>query len=174
MKHLTTILLLILPGIGFAQATTIQDGAVSLLTFNEQKVVSLAEAIPADKYDWRPEKGVRSVGEVLLHLAAANYFLFMQAGVPVPEGINPMSMESDIKGKEKIIDEVKKSLAWAREQAKAISDSELGDKVEMPFPGEFNKMSVIMICMDHCAEHMGQLIAYARMNGIAPPWSAGN
>ncbi|MDX1407811.1 MAG: DinB family protein, partial [Saprospiraceae bacterium] len=108
MKHLLAFFLSALPMIGFSQpATTIQDGAVTVLTFNEQKVVSLAEAIPEDKYDWRPAEGVRSVGEVLLHLSAANYFLFMQAGVPLPEGVNPMSMETDIKGKSNIIEEVR-------------------------------------------------------------------
>ena len=174
MKNIIAILLLCMPMIGFAQATTVQEGAAGILAFNQEKIVSLAEAIPADKYDWRPQEGVRSIGEAILHMCAANYFLFMQAGVPVPDGVNPMSMESDIKGKENIIAEIKKSMMFAQEQARAIEDSALGDKVEMPFPGEYNKQSVIMISMDHCAEHMGQLIAYARMNGITPPWSVPN
>lgn len=175
MKQLITCLLLGLPLLGLSQApTSVQEGAIGMLSFNQGKIVSLAEAIPAETYDWRPEEGVRSVGEALLHMCAANYFFFMQMGATLPEGVNPMSMESDISGKENVIAEIKKSMDFAKEQIAAIETSSLTDPVKMPFPGDFNKHSVIMICVDHCAEHMGQLIAYARMNGVTPPWSAGN
>ena len=57
---------------------------------------------------------------------------------------------------------------------KNTKDNTLANKVEFPFPGEFTTMSAILITLGHSNEHLGQLIAYARMNGITPPWSGGN
>ena len=53
----------------------------------------------------------------------------------------------------------------------AVEDDALAEKVEFPFPGEYTTMTAILIVQSHCNEHLGQLIAYARSNGITPPWS---
>ena len=174
MKNLLLTLLAFSPLALFAQApATVQEAASGMLMFNEGRVTQLAEAFPDEKYDWRPDEGVRSVGESLLHIAAANYFIAMTAGHTPPEDVDVMMLEKSVTGKADIIAALQKSYEYAREGIMNISKKELEDKVEFPFPGEFNKLSAIMIVTGHCEEHMGQLIAYARMNGITPPWSEG-
>ena len=174
MKKTLFTLFLLVPILLSAQAPppeSTQEAAIGALMFIENQVVSLAEAIPADKYDWRPADGVRSIGESIMHMAAANYFIPMTAGHTPPEGVDIMTLESSVTEKDDIIAALKASYTYAREGIEKMSDKELKDKVEFPFPGEYNKLSAIMIVTGHCSEHKGQLIAYARMNGITPPWS---
>ncbi len=173
MKQLITGLLAIIPMLLMAQSLpkTIQEAAVGSLMYTEDRIIQLAEAIPEDIYDWRPAEGVRSVGESLMHLAAANYYIAMIAGHTPPEGIDPMSLEKTVPKKADILAAIKASYIYAREAAGVISKKHLSDKVDFPFPGDYNKMSALMVATGHCEEHLGQLIAYARMNGIAPPWS---
>ena len=171
MKRLFTVLALYLPLAVLAQPSTQQE-AKNFISFNQQKVLGLANAFSEAQYDWRPAEGVRSVAEVLLHIASANYFFMSACGFELPEGVgNPREFVNTVKGKENIISKVTNSYGFLTEHMTQIKDSEFGDKVEFPFPGEYTKLSAIMLSVDHCAEHLGQLIAYARMNGITPPWS---
>ena len=175
MKHFLTLLLAAVPFLLVAQApTTIQEAAAGSLYYTEGRIVQLAEAIPADKYNWRPADGVRSVAESLLHVAGGNYFILMTSGHTPPEGVDVMNLEKSTTNKEEVIAAVKASYEYARAGVAAMEKKQLQDKVDFPFPGEYNKMSALMIVTGHCEEHMGQLIAYARMNGIAPPWSEGD
>ena len=82
MKQLFIWLLAITPAMLLAQVLpeTVQGAATWSLTYTQGRIVQLAEAIPADKYDWRPDEGVRSVGESLLHLASVNFLIPMLAG----------------------------------------------------------------------------------------------
>jgi len=173
MKRLIILLLGILPTLLLAQGPpkTVQEAAIGTLKFTEGRVIQLAEAIPADKYDWRPEEGVRSVAESLMHLATANYMVLMVTGMTPPADVDPMALEKGVTEKDEIIAAIKASYAYAVEGVEAISKKQLSDKVEFPFPGEYNKLSALMVITGHCHEHMGQLIAYARTNGIVPPWS---
>lgn len=173
MKQLFIWLLAITPAMLLAQVLpeTVQGAATWSLTYTQGRIVQLAEAIPADKYDWRPDEGVRSVGESLLHLASVNFLIPMLAGHTPAENVDPMTLETSVTGKADIIATVKASYAYANEGVKGISKKQLGDKVEFPFPGEYNKTNALMVLTGHCEEHLGQLIAYARMNGITPPWS---
>lgn len=173
MKNFILLICLCISVGVYAQAPTVQNEAAGFLSYNEQRVMSLADAFSDEQYDWAPGEGVRSVRESLLHLAAANYFFMMSAGFAVPEDVNVMTMESDIKGKENVKAALTKSYNYIREQISQIPDENLGDEVNFPFPGEYTKMSAIILSVDHSSEHLGQLIAYARMNGITPPWSEG-
>ena len=173
MRRFITLLIVAAPFVLLAQAppTTIQEAAIGSLHYTEGRIVQLAEAIPSDKYNWRPADGIRSVAESILHVAAANYFILLTSGYPPPEGVDVMNLEKSTTDKEQVIAALKASYSYAREGVSNISKKQLADKVEFPFPGEYNKMSALMVVTGHCEEHMGQLIAYARMNGIAPPWS---
>ncbi len=175
MKKTLFVLIAFVPFILNAQTppapTNVQEAALGALMFIENQVVSLAEAIPDDKYSWRPAEGVRSVSESIMHMAAVNYFVPMSAGHTPPDGIDIMTLESEVTAKADVIAALKASYEYARTGIKGMSDDQLADKVEFPFPGEYNKLSAIMIITGHNSEHKGQLIAYARMNGIAPPWS---
>ena len=139
----------------------------------ETKIVGLAQAIPTDKYGWRPQDGVRSVSEALMHTAAANFFLPSLLGVDVPEGINPQQLES-ITGKDEAVETLKKSFAQLRQMVEASKARELDDTLNM-FGSETTVAGALHAAVSHSHEHLGQMIAYARSVGTVPPWSeAGN
>jgi hypothetical protein len=88
----------------------------------EKKLVSLAEAIPQDKYGWRPGPGVRSVSEVYMHVAGGNYFLTSFLGAKMPEGFS-RDMEKTVTEKPKVIEALKKSFDHARKAVEATPDA---------------------------------------------------
>ena len=172
MKKILMLFALAIPFVLSAQ-TSVQQSTVGFLSYNEGRVLALAEKFSAEQYDWRPAEGVRSVGEVLMHIVQANYMFMSAAGVAPPAGVNPQTIASETTGKQQIIDAVKASYVVLKDGITGIPDDHLGDEVQLPFPGEYNKLAVILLCLDHTSEHLGQLIAYARMNGVTPPWSEG-
>lgn len=134
------------------------------------KAASLAEAISADKYDWRPAEGVRSVKEVILHIAGANYFFASLLGTPIPEGLNPREFEKTVDSKEKAISTLRASVAHAKAAIANMKEETYNEEVDF-FGNKMTRRQVLFVVGDHAAEHLGQLIAYARMNGVTPPWS---
>lgn len=137
------------------------------------KATSLAEEIPAEKYDWSPAEGVRSVKAVVLHLAGATYYMASLMGTPVPEGIDPRNLDKTVDSKEKAISTLKASVEHFKKAVNSMDADAFNQEVEF-FGMKGTKRQVMFICGDHTAEHLGQLIAYARMNGITPPWSQGD
>lgn len=148
-----------------------QKESAGSITFVSGHVMQLAQAIPADKYSWSPGTGVRNVSQVLAHIISANYFFASKLGAKIPEGVNMETLEKDLKTKEAIAAELKRSYEVATAAIKNTQDAALGNKVVFPFPGEYTNMTAILIMLGHSNEHLGQLIAYARSNGIKPPWS---
>lgn len=137
--------------------------------FSNGRLIELAEAIPADKYGWRPAEGVRSVSEVFVHVAGANYFFANQFGVAMPEGFG-MDAEQKITAKEEVIATLEQSQKHIQKAIGKAAELDLGEKVNM-FGRERSKRSILMLVAGHSHEHLGQVIAYARFNGIVPPWS---
>lgn len=141
------------------------------LTEVEEKVLSLAKDFPDAKYTWRPEEGVRSVSEVILHVAAANYFLLSFLGIKPPE---EMKMDDDFDkkttDKNEIIDFVKTAYAFTRDKVSGMKDKDLDKMVEF-FGMKLSTRHLLVKMVGHNHEHLGQLIAYARMNGVVPSWS---
>jgi len=136
------------------------------------KIVELAEAVPADKYAWRPAEGVRSVGEVYVHIAQANFGLPRSWGAaPVTGGIDPKALTAEAGDKAKVVDALKKSVASARAAVVATPDSDLEKKIDL-FGHQMTVREAMGILGSHLHEHLGQSIAYARMNGVVPPWTA--
>jgi uncharacterized damage-inducible protein DinB len=136
----------------------------------QKKLVSLAEAMPADKYSWRPGEGVRSVGEVFAHVAGGNYFIPTLWGAKPPAGVDPRSFEKEGGDKAKTIDNLKKSFDSVKQTIAALSDSDL-DKAAKVFDHQGTIRELVIIVATHAHEHLGQSIAYARMNKVVPPWS---
>lgn len=135
----------------------------------ESKVVSLVEAMPEEKYNWRPEEGVRSIKEVYLHIAFANYFLPSFIGVKPPAGISP-AMEKAPGDKAKVLETVKSSFAYIRQAVTNLPDADL-DKQTKFFGQDMTYRSLLFFMANHMHEHLGQSIAYARTNRVTPPWS---
>ncbi len=137
----------------------------------ETKFVRLAEQMPADKYGWRPAEGVRSVGEVFMHMAQANFGLSRRIGTPSPAGFNPQGYEKSLTDKAAIVDQLKQSFAHMRGAAVKASDAD-ADKTMPWFGGAtITQRAFLLFLARHAGEHLGQSIAYARVNGIVPPWT---
>jgi len=135
----------------------------------QQKIVTLAGAVPAEKYNWRPAPGIRSVSEVYMHIAGGNYYLASFAGAR-PPAYDTNNLEK-ITDKQRILDELKKSFDHIRAAVLNASDADLDKPVKMP-GSETTMRGAFMMALNHLHEHLGQSIAYARMNGVVPPWSA--
>lgn len=137
----------------------------------QEKVVSLAEAFPADKYTWRPGEGVRSVSEVFLHIAGGNYGFPTVWGVAPPAGIERKGFDKSTTDKAKVVEQLKQSFGHMRQAVEKIPDAEMDKSVR--FFGEPSTLSgALFDIAAHTHEHLGQAIAYARMNGVVPPWTA--
>jgi uncharacterized damage-inducible protein DinB len=136
-----------------------------------EKLIALANAMPADKYGWKPGEGVRSTGEVFNHVAAANYSLPTFWGAKVPAGVNPQTLEKEMSGdKAKTVETLTKSFDNLREAILAVPDSDLDRKIKL-FGQDATVRDAMMVLASHAHEHLGQSIAYARSNGVVPPWS---
>jgi len=134
----------------------------------QKKIMDLAAAIPAEKYSWRPGEGVRSIGEVYMHIAGGNYFLATFLGVQPPADM-PKDIEK-ITDKQKVLAELQKSFDHLHAIAKTMTPADLEKPVTM-FGNQTTERGVYSTMLNHLHEHLGQSIAYARMNGIVPPWS---
>jgi uncharacterized damage-inducible protein DinB len=136
----------------------------------EDKFTRLAEAIPADKFNWRPSPDVRSFAEVFLHVSAANFNLYKLVGTPPPSGLDLKGLEKSTTDKAKVIATLKDSFAHAKAAIKAMPDADLDKSLDW-FGGKNTQRGILLFIVRHAAEHLGQSIAYARFAGITPPWT---
>src|SRR6202048_2507952 len=136
----------------------------------EDKFLRLAEAVPADKYTWRPAPDVRSFAEVFLHVSAANYNIYKLVGTPPPSGVDVKGLEKSTTAKTKVIATLKESFAHARTAITAMPDADLEKSLDW-FGGKNTERGILLFIVRHAAEHLGQSIAYARFAGIVPPWT---
>ena len=170
MKKLLFVLALTFFGVLSAQEDMMVQGTIKgILAQNQGQVIQLAEAFSEDQYAWRPMEGVNSVGEALLHVAGANYFIGSKMGIAPPEDVDMMGL-AKITGKDNIIAALKKSNEFALDVVTKVESSQLGEEVDFGF-AKFNKLAGLLVIMEHNGEHKGQLIAYARSNNVVPPWS---
>lgn len=144
------------------------------------RLVALAEAIPADKYDWRPAEGVRSVSEVFVHLANANTLLPPAMGAAPPADISlppdqPAAMawmrerEATVTAKDDVLAALKQSVDYAAGAVRGLATPALEEEMDFFFPA--SRRTYVLILLTHNHEHLGQAIAYARSVGVTPPWS---
>ncbi len=153
-----------------APSTGVRAEILDELQAQEQKFVSLAQAIPAGKYTWRPGEGVRSISEVFLHVAAANFNLTKLIGVPPPADFKVQGFDKSTTDKAKIVQTLQDAFAHMRDAVMNMPDSDLDKQVDFR-GGKKSSRGVLLFIVDHNAEHLGQSIAYARMNGVVPPWT---
>jgi uncharacterized damage-inducible protein DinB len=132
----------------------------------EEKIIRLAEATPADKFGWRPAGDIRSISEVYMHIAGGNYFLstFLGAKAPAHAG----DIEKKVIRKADVIAELKKSFDHLHAAVENANDL---DKPVKMFGKTTTSRAVMLTMLNHLHEHLGQSIAYARMNAVVPPWS---
>ncbi|MBV8200264.1 MAG: DinB family protein [Acidobacteria bacterium] len=156
---------------GEQQAPGVRTAAWHQIANAQKELLALAEAMPAEKYSWRPAAGVRSVGEVYMHVASANYFLPTFWGVKFPASVDPRTLEKDGGDKAKTVAALKASFEHLHQAIDSLPDADLGKPVDF-FGRKATVADIVLGAASHAHEHLGQSIAYARMNGVVPPWSA--
>lgn len=142
--------------------------------FVQGRLVELQKAVPEEKYSWRPAEGVRSLGEVYTHASMANYYFIKFAGYEVPKDINmdltPDEWDKMTMGKSEITKVLERSFADLLATAQKITESDLEKNVHA-FGMDMTLRNFMISSLNHMHEHLGQSIAYARSNGVTPPWS---
>jgi len=134
-----------------------------------QQLVALAEATPEEKFAWRPAPGVRCTSEVYMHIAIANFYLLSVTGPAMPAELK-REMENSVTSKAEVINWLKRSLDAVKQAHQAVKTAELSRKVHIA-DRDATVDGMYLRIIVHANEHIGQLIAYARMTGVAPPWS---
>ncbi len=156
-----------------ATSPFIQD-FLGQVDFVEGRILALNKAM-ADKESWRPAEDVRSVSETYLHIAFANYLLAKMMGFEPPAAANfSMDMkkwDAQATDAAKINDILKASFDHVRAAAKKVTAEQMEKKVDL-FGHEMSGRNVLITVLNHMHEHLGQSIAYARMNNVVPPWTA--
>jgi len=143
----------------------------------ERKLLGLARAIPEEKFGWRPGEGVRSVSEVVMHVASDNYLIPAALGFAADpatgikgEDYNTaVAFEKRTVTKAQAIAELEKSFAFVKQSLAATGAPQLTKSVKM-FGQSFTMQQGWIMATTHLHEHLGQMIAYARSNGVKPPW----
>ena len=141
----------------------------------EKKVMSLAKAMPEEKYSWRPAPGVRSFKEVMLHIAYGNRLMLNIAdGVKLEEIEKQIETnskaEKETLTKDQIIAKLTEGFTAVRQALESAANATLSRDIQF-FQTATTRRGVLTFIDTHIAEHLGQAIAYARMNGVVPPWS---
>ena len=133
------------------------------------QLIALAEATPEEKFAWRPAPGVRSTSEVYMHIVMANFYLLSVTGPKMPADLKE-GMDKTVTSKAEVINWLKRSLDAVKLAHAAVTPKDLDRKVHiMDRDATVDGMYLRIIV--HANEHMGQLVAYARMTGVVPPWS---
>ncbi len=157
------------PAVAQTQPPELGHGWLPEFTVTSRQLLALAEATPAGKFSWRPAPGVRSISEVYMHLALGNFWLLEQAGVKpaVDMSTLPKNPEKSVSSKPEVIGWLRKSLDAV---AQGYPSADRQRTVQF-FGTETTAEGIFLRILLHDNEHMGQSIAYARMNGVVPPWS---
>lgn len=150
---------------------------IGQVEYAQKQILDLEKAIPDGKMTWRPNKEVRSISEVYSHIAFANYLILKFAGATLPEGINFASPEDATKwekastDKKVIREQLMKSFEFVKSSIGNMTDASLENMVDF-FGQKMTARGVLLVLLSHMHEHFGQSIAYARMVGVVPPWTA--
>ena len=133
------------------------------------QLLALADAIPQEKFAWRPAPGVRSTSEVFMHIAVANFYLLSVTGPKMPADLKE-GMEKSVTSKADVINWLKRSLDAVKQEHASVTSKDLERKVHIG-DRDATVDGMYLRIIVHANEHMGQLVAYARMTGVTPPWS---
>jgi uncharacterized damage-inducible protein DinB len=168
--RLLTLALLTAPAL-FAQSPAAKMYNGQLKTI-EREVTALAEAMPADKYTFAPTKGefkgVRTFGEQAAHIAETNY----EVGGAILGEKPDVPKASSLKSKDEIVKYLKDSLVYAHKAVDSITEANAWEPVDSPFgKNKTTRMYLGSAFSWHSFDHYGQMVVYARMNGVVPPAS---
>jgi uncharacterized damage-inducible protein DinB len=171
------LFILALEGTALAQATdssapSYDMKAQALLDMErvQKKFVDLANAMPADKFAWKPAEDTRSFAEVLMHVAGERYQILRLMGATPPADFNGKTFEKSTTNKAQIIAELNKTWAFTKQTISGMSNADFAKLLPKLGP-QANAGDVVYILVADAHEHLGQAITYARVNGVVPPWT---
>lgn len=178
MKRLLLSLSLLAATTAGAQTAPVVSDLIKDVDGVHQKLVALAKATPPEKLAWRPGAGVRSAGEVFLHVASDNYLIPSAFGVAIPASTKIDAKDMKTLGayehqsatREQIVAMLDESFAHLKASMAKTTAADLTKPTSL-FGMNSNAQAIWILATTHLHEHLGQSIAYARTNGIVPPWS---
>ena len=151
-------------------ATQIRDEMLGQFANSSFKMSALSQAMPAELYGWSPGEGVMTVATVYAHIARYNFmYLSDNLGIPAPDGVDWENLES-LTGKDAIVEALELSIEHVKNRVGEMTEADLVATTEL-YGREVPGWAVLVQLVSHMNEHVGQSVAYARMNGIVPPWS---
>jgi uncharacterized damage-inducible protein DinB len=169
--------ILLLTTISFAEQPIIVKEFLGQIDFVRGRLTQLEDAMPQSTFEWRPEEGVRSVGEVYLHTAFGNYITVTISGGTVPKEVGfemdfnkTHDWDTQSNDKTEIKAKMERSFDILKERVSTLTEEDLNKEVEF-FGMKMSIRNFMITMIAHLHEHLGQSIAYARMNGVTPPWS---
>lgn len=136
----------------------------------EKKLVDLANAVPADKFAWRPSADSRSFAEVFLHVAGERYQILGLMGAKQPSGFEAKRFEESTTNKAQILEQLNRTWAFTKDTIAAMNNADFARLLPKLGP-QANAGDVVYILVADAHEHLGQLVACSRENGIVPPWT---
>lgn len=135
-----------------------------------QKFIELAQTMPEDRYAWSPGEGVMPVARVYAHVARYNYYYpATSLGIAAPDGLDADAAEQTA-SKAEVVDFLRRSRDHVRQAVNGMTDEQLAATTRL-YGRDVAQWAVLLQLLAHMNEHLGQSIAYARMNGVVPPWS---
>ena len=135
------------------------------------KFIALAEAMPAEKYAWSPGTGVMPVAKVYAHVAHYNFrYPSQNMSVALPATVKLDTLEA-VAAKAQVLALLRQSGDFVRTAVNQMPDAQLAGQTRL-YGRDVQRWAVLFQLLAHMNEHLGQSIAYARMNGVVPPWSS--
>ena len=148
----------------------LEEAFLGRYNYAANRLVRLAEALPEDVYSWKPNETGMTVEHVFMHIVRYNYaYPERNLGIASPADIDLDKLES-MTGKETVLEYLKPSLDYARATLVEMPEEDRTKIVEL-YGNDTQAWNVFLQLQVHMAEHLGQLMAYSRMNDIVPPWS---
>ena len=166
------VLLVAITSVARAQSTStdFRDEAIEHFERSSSKIIQLAAAMPEELYGWSPMENVMHVSQVYMHIARYNYlYLSRELGLPLPAHIDMSTMEA-VTEKARVTAMLQESVEYVRRHIAAMNNEDL-TRVTRLYGREVPGWAVLFQLVAHMNEHVGQSVAYARMNSIVPPWS---
>ncbi|MBX2820945.1 MAG: DinB family protein [Rhodothermaceae bacterium] len=170
IKILVLTLLIAFPVSAQETPGGLEEGFLGRYNYAANRLVRLAEALPEDVFTWKPNETGMTVEHVFMHIIRYNYeYPERNLGITSPADIDLDKLES-MKGKETVLNYLKPSLDYARKVLVEMPEEDRQKIVEL-YGNDTQAWNVFYQLQVHMAEHLGQLMAYTRMNDIVPPWS---
>ena len=163
------------PGVAEERTNPMAAAVGQWFTMIEQSFVGLADAMPAEKYGFKPTNGefkeARTFGEQVKHVACANFAFFNEIEKKEPPAECAAGGPSPAKTKAELVAYLRESFAYAQGVLRTMTPANALEPAGGPYGGASTRLGLTTLAVWHASDHYGQLVVYLRMNGIVPPAS---